>query len=322
MKNKFIWFLLIILIGLSIYFFLIEDNLLFGSYTNVRLNNIETINRFVIKSDTSEISIVKQNENWMINKTYKANNQIINKLFRLFSNIEIAMLPLKDSIDYFSSKLKEEGNQILFYNSDKLIAKYWIGKYYPNKKSTLLMEESEKPVYVRAAGLTSDVQQYASTNIILWRNKQIFGFDINKFKSLSFTNHINRKLSFIIVNDENKYKLFNYNKTEVDFDYDKIKRYLSYFSNIEFETVDNKFNAMQIDSIVMSKSFYTINFELEGSDNFIIDLIAKPNENDSSAIDINTLYARIKNETQLLNIKYFTIDPIIKDISYFYKGKF
>ncbi len=317
MKKKTFWIIQIVLLAVAAYFFLININVFFKDDYQIAINNTDNINKFVIYSDTAKITVEKSADKWISNKIYSADKQVINKLFRLFKNLEISILPPKDSVKFYRKALKQNGNRIEFYKSEKLVAKYWVANYNASKKATLLMNDAENPVYAKALGLSADIAQYVVTNELLWRNKQIFAFEINKMASLTFENHKDNALSFTIAkNNENEYVVKNNTNKKINAKAEKIARYLSYFKNIKFKNIAKNINRQSLNSLKTTNTLYTITFHIAGYGNFKIDLISKP-LNDSKDVDINYIYGLVNNKMPLLNISYFEIDPIIKEISYF-----
>lgn len=320
MKQKIIIITIITLILASTYLYFSKNNSIFDNDTQINLNNTEQINRFELKNDTVKITVAKENDKWITNDVYLADNKVVSKLFRLFKNIEIAILPPKDSIDLFKKKLKKYANKISFYKDEKLVAEYWVYKYNPLKKSTLLMNKSQNPIYARSTGLSSNISQYVSTNELLWRDKHIFGFDINKIKSLVYTNHKQKKSSFsIICVNKNTHKVLDYRQKEITFNPAKLSRYFSYFANIEFQSINSSLSEVQKDSIIQFNTFYSLKFDIENYGDFQLTLMGKPSKQNPSEFDMNFIYGRVNNERKIMNISYYSIDPIIKELSYFEK---
>ncbi len=318
MKKKLIWALEIVLVAVAAYIFLAKRGTCNSNNNNIALINAQEINRFIIEDTTSKIIIEKKGDKWISNNTYKSDNKIITQLFRLFKNIEISALPPKDSVEFYKKELQKKANTISFFNNDKLLTRYWVAKYDVSKKATLLMNDTGNPVYAKALGLSSDIAQYVITDELLWRNKQIFAFETNKIKSLKFKNYKNNSLSFQILKGENNlYSVKNNNQEVIKTNQENIKRYLSYFSNIEFKTICKTLSPNQIDSLKKQNTIYSIDFNIDDYGNFNINLIAKPSTDNSQETDMNNVYGLVNNKLPLLNISYFDIDPVIKEISYF-----
>ncbi len=316
MRKKIIWGTEIILVVVAAYIFFTKDGACNSKNSNIALINTQEINRFVIENDTSKIIIENKEGKWISNGIYISDKQVISQLFRLFGNIEISMFPPKDSLEFYRKELKTKANKILFFNADKLLARYWVAEYDVSKKATLLMNNSENPVYVRALGLSSDIAQYVVTNELLWRNKQIFAFDASKIKSLKFKHNTDNSLSFQIFKENESYIVKNSKDEIINAKEQKIRRYLSYFRNIEFKTICNTLSQSQIDSLKQHNTLYQIDFNIKEYGTFSIRLISKPSNN-AQKRDINNVYGLINNKPPLLNITYFDIDPVIKEISYF-----
>ncbi len=320
MKKKIIWALEIVLVAVAAYILLTKSGTCNSNNNNIALINAQEINRFVIEDDTSKIVIEKKGGKWISNNTYKADDKIISQLFRLFKNIEISVLPPKDSVEFYREELKKQANKILFFHNDKLLTKYWVAKYNVSKRATLLMNDAENPVYAKALGLSSDIAQYVETNELLWSNKQIFAFETNKIRSLKLKNYKDNSLSFQIFKEKNNlYSVKNINQQVIKSKQENIQRYLSYFSNIEFKTVC-KLSSSRIDSLKEANTLYSIDFDIEDYGSFNINLIAKPYKNSTKQIDMNNVYGLVNNKAPILNISYFDIDPVIKEISYFGKN--
>ncbi len=118
-------------------------------------------------------------------------------------------------------------------------------------------------------------------------------------------------------------KLLNHSNEQLkSFDKIAIKRYLSYFQNIGFEQIESSLTSAQKDSIIKLNLAHTIILEDDSNILYELNLYLKPakisDDDISKEYDLNLVYGIMNNEKNMLIFEYYIIDPILKELDYFF----
>ena len=319
LKQKIILILSIALLSIAIYFAFFKDrNSVFNQY-NFALKDTSNINLIILENFQNKITLRKQNNKWNINKTYSVNKITIKKFLRTFYNLDFVGKiddKLKDSI---SSKLDKKGIKITIKNNKNIISELIIGDVNKYKTGTYIKKTNSNPVIINSTGITNNISQVVSTNSLFWRNKTIFNFNISEIKNIEFYNNKDKTKSFSIKKTKDILILKNFEKKAIEANKNNINRYLSYYRKIQFEKLENNLNNIEKDTIFKNNLAYKIKVTDINNTEYNLKLYYKANtQNKEYKHDINNIYGIYNSDTSLLIIPYYTIDPILKEIDYFF----
>ena len=315
-KQTIILLFVLLLIIASAYFALFKNNSELTEF-DLQLQNTSQVTAFVVESKSVKVELEKKTGGWMVNQSYHANKQLIKRVFRVFKNLNISIIARKDSTENYIQQLKNEGVKLQFFRDEKEITCFWIGNFNTSKNATLVMNELEQPVYVTAPGLSSNIAKFVIADDIFWRDKRIFDLEPNEIKKIALKDYQQPKVSFELVIDNKNYQLTNSNNTEIEFDKEKIARYLSYFKGVRFELLEEKLLPGQLDSVIKQEPLYELTLNTASNNDLNLKLLPKSDSLKKNEADLNFVYGIINNQKPLIIISYFSIDPLLKEINYF-----
>lgn len=308
-----------IVIAFGIYFFLIPQS------TNI------TSEIFLIK-DTSEIAkvlIIQNSEKvtlsrthsegtWIVDNKYPANKKAIKMLFQTLTEAKINKPVLISENDSTVKYLQSEGKIIEIYTFDnKLIKKIIVGSYNKEYEGTYMMNvENNIPFIVNIPGVENNLNYRYNINALYWLKPEIFSYNPNEIKAIILKYPNNNAKSFRLEVFPDTAKIFNFqdNKYITNINLQKVGSYLSYFMNVKFasETTDTK----KIRNKLL-KEIPFADITVETGNNKIKNVKLFKIENDSTNnFDMNKLRAIINNQDVVI-VKYYDFDLILKDINYF-----
>ena len=316
-KESFVVISLIILASLSVYFGFIKKNSSELTENDLQLKDTSQITAFNVELNGVIVKVEKKTSGWMVNNSYHANNQLVKRLFRIYKNLNISIFARRDSVGAYVQNLKMNGTKLEFLKDENIIANYWIGKYDAAKNATLLMNDAEQPIFVTSPGLSANIAKFVIADDIFWRDKRIFDFEASEIIKIKLDDFENQNSSYEINIDENSYSLFDNNSNSIEFEQEKIARYLSYFKGVRFESLEEKLTQNQLDSILKQKPLYEINLDTKEYGSLNLKLISKATSLKSQERDLNNVYGLLNNKAPLIIISYFSIDPLLKEIAYF-----
>jgi hypothetical protein len=314
--KKAIPIILVVLVLISIYFVFFHKTSTIDENT-FNINDTSKITQIAVSNSTNKVAISKISGQWMVNTKYHANQAMIKHILRIFKNIDVSITVPDNQKDSVVNFLKKKGMNLQFMQDNDILKEFWIGSYNETDKATLLMNEDEIAAFVTAPGLSNNISKLIDVDLVFWRDRQIFCINPEDIKSIELTDFRKPENSFLIETSGDRYQLFDKQNFEINFDKNKLLRYLSYFSNISFESPANELNTAQQDSVKKQKPVYSIRIENSTGQSIKLLLFAKKADNDKESQDLNFIYGNLNNEKLVLLISYFQIDPVLKSIEYF-----
>jgi len=287
------------------------------------IKDISEVNTIVIKNNTKSITINKKEntDNWLINEKYEANKESIKKLIQALTEVKINNPVLKRNIDSVKNSIKNSAKTIIILNDkNKALKTIYIANYENNIDGTFALSDSnELPYIISIPGLEKDLNQRYNLHPLYWINPEIFTYQPHEINEIEIKYSNKEKASYRIEVKKDAPKIFSYKKQKYEdsININKLGSYLSYFMNVKFSDFNTLIDKKS-DSLKNSKPDYSI---------FVKDIYNRTKEVELYKIkvsetpekyDFNKLYAII-NKEDIVIVKYYDIDLILKDIKYFKK---
>lgn len=285
------------------------------------VKNPEKIKQIILKSDRGIVKLEKTGDIWMLNGTEEARMEAIKAILKTLSNIEIKSPLEQNSFNEIVSEEEIEVVEVNISGSILPLKKYFVYKVSANPYGNIMIEGGKNnPFIMHLPGYGGDISVFYNTQINYWKPHIIFQYSINDIFSIELENVNEPQNSFRISrNDSGGFILENLNGKEVleNVDSERITRYLSYFRRIRFEKYLNPDVEIDRDSITKAPVIYTLTLRDVNDDEKVICIFPVYLDEESKEMDSNVAYASISWENELILVKYFALDPILKNLDYF-----
>jgi len=309
MKKSYIAILAVVLVVAG---YLLVKNILSEktSSSTIALSSSSEIDKIIISPTTGSEITLNKDATWKINSKFEANIQSVDFLLQALSGIQISGISTENTTS--------NGTVVQLFAKGKLIKKYNILDYSDDKKATLIqVDNSEKQVYVAVPGMISNLHKRIVTDPLYWRTKKIISLRANEIKSVSVSYQQARKTYKI--QNENQINLQNINGEKIEINQEKANQYLGYFSNISFEKAITTLTKKQKDSLLRQPPVFTLEVVDNKGVSNTIKGYPRPDENEDENIDMNKFTALINNDSEVVIMKYYDLDLILKSVEYFEK---
>jgi hypothetical protein len=315
MRQKISIIALLVLIIILYFIFIYKPSEKIHEYS-FHLADTSLITRILISDGHIQTEISKTTDNWMVNKEFYASQPAVKQLFRIFRNLDISGLVSDTHTDSTIKLLKEKGIRLSFWKEHKLVREFWVGNYDEEKNATLMLNDEDLVAYLVIPGLTKNIRKFVETDPVFWRNKLIFSFRPDEISRIELKDYYSINNSFIIKKLDQDYHLLDHSNAERTFDENRLKRYLSYYANIHFESIATGNKPDEHDSIMEQKPLYQI--KVEGINTHPIDLVLfQKMDAQTNSPDLNFVYGILNGQKPVMIIAYFQVDPVLKGIEYF-----
>jgi len=212
------------------------------------------IDKVVIKPAQGEkVELGFEGGRWRVNNTYDADPQMIKILFATLLQTEPrreVAVPIQDSI---SNHIRATGHAVELYTGDNVVKHFWVGGN-DRKTETWFQLIDDVPYIVQVPGYRLYIASVFELTANEWRDKRIFNFNWQNFKSLETRfSQSNQDFTISFVN-----QLFVINEVEVA-DTTKLSTYLESVFNLQadqFLSVSGKY-----DSLLTTTPVYSISIK-------------------------------------------------------------
>jgi len=269
-----------------------------------------------------EILLSKKGNEWLLNDETETRRSAVLSMLGILSEIQIKS-PV--SPEMFKQEITTSGIvpvRVKVYENRHLLKSFLVYKTRSNIYGNIMkMKRRSKPFIVYVPGFEGDIGSVFTLNELYWQPYTVFNLLPSEISSVQFENIDDEAESFTIRN-MGKYFSLAGEKGELNgWDTARVKRYLTYFVRIPFESWDFESEKADMESVKSRQPLYRISVTTMTGKNIILTLWEKWKTEDGKEVpDSDRLLGKTEDRDELFIIRYFDIDQLIKKKSYFYPG--
>ena len=275
----------------------------------------------LIQAD-KKITLRKDGEVWRVNKNTEARKNAILLLIKTLREIRIKS-PVSENIfiDEIAGK-KIEPVRVNVFQKRRLIKSFYVFKTSSNIYGNIMkMRPSSRPYIVYMPGYEDNIGSHFIAEELYWEPFTVFRLLPSQIESIEFQNVNNPEESFFIRKNHNNFLLSDFKNEVAGYDSLKVKRYVSYFVSVAFETWAFDLNEEGRREIESSTPLFNIIVKIaDGKVNRLRVWERWKLEGDEKVKDTDRVWAETDDGKGLFIMRYFDLDPIIKKKSYFFGG--
>ncbi|MBT3209149.1 MAG: DUF4340 domain-containing protein [Bacteroidetes bacterium] len=329
-KDRFLYFIVIALLLVASYFYFSRTNsTLRKELRDFAIEDTSKITKiFMVDKSESRVLLKKVNNKWMVNGKYFARKDAVETLLKTMKRLDVKAPVSRSSQDNMVKNLATFSTKVEIYTGDDKPEKtYYVGGPTQDHHGTfMIMENSSAPFIMHIPGFSGYLSTRYFTKENLWRDPIIFRHKFSDIKSVEVEIPNNPKKSFVAQNNGgNKFSLFSENVKTQNFDTVKLKMYMGRFKRVGYESIASEMNLQKRDSILNSNPFSIISVEDSKNEITKVETYLRPGDGrldedgNEYKYDIDRLYAKLENDTNLMVIQFVTFDPLFKELNYFFK---
>jgi len=315
-KNILIGILLIVLL---IAVFMIRNRSAFGrNQTSFATPAGREITRIELSLEGYKILLEKIDEIWRVNGNYDARSSGISFILNVLEEMKIKS-PV--SPEFFSKEISDKNIQpvkVRVFEKKKLIRSFFVFRTGSNIYGNIMkVKPGAKPFIVYFPGFEGDLGPAFTVDELYWLPYMVFNLLPSEISSATLENFNDAGSSFKIDNNAGSITLSANDTVLTGWDTLRVRRYLSYFTMIPFESWATDLTGEEKSRITTGTPFCRIT--VTKPDGRIIELTMwEKFIGGSDTRDSNRLWARTGEKDELFVIRYFDIDPLLKKRSYFF----
>jgi len=311
---------IILIIIIAIVLIIIGKHTPFGADNSVfYVENTEKINRIVIRSQNESVSLAHEPDGWYVNDEHTAKPQAVGFLLKILKDIRIKS-PVSD--ETYSDLLKD-GNtkeiEVQVFEDSKIIQSFFIfinnGIEYPG---IMQKRKRTKPFIVHIPGYETDPCSHFVSDYRFWIPYMVFELNPASISEIHLHYPDMPDSSFSVINNGDEITFLSSHNKNSGIDTFAAGRYLSYFTYVPFEKWAYDISLHEKDSIAKGNPYFSLEVVTDDPDTItLLTWRRMITEGDRKVEDTDRLWGSLNGGKDLFVIKYYDLDPLIKQPSYF-----
>lgn len=341
MKRNRIAIILVIILGALSFWFIIN---------NKKGTIKETLRDFAV-ADTAAVDKIfladkqgnavtlernKDNSGWTVNGKYQARTDAMQTLLTTIKKIDIKEPVGKKAQDNIVKQLAADAVRCEIYSKGELVKAYYVGSQTQEMTGTYMilmdpetMKPSARPFITYIPGFEGYLTTRYFTQEKLWRDRTVMKYVPTDIKSVKLEVPDKPELGYELkVNGNNDYAVTMLSGKKVEnIDPMAVKQYLSYFQQVNFESLDMGMTQAEIDSTLKSTPINILTVtDTKGKTNRIKFFARKPkkeekydSEGKPVKFDLDRMNALLENTNDFALVQYYIFGKMMPPAEYFVK---
>lgn len=313
MKRTTASYILAFTAGVLVIFLLVRNRDPFGrNNTSFAIEQGKQVTRIELLSSSGKVILEKSDDKWIVNSNSEARKSAVVFILKTIKELKIKS-PVSPEI--FKAEVvdkKLEPVRVSVYEKRKLLKSFYVYKTSSNIYGNIMkLKVSSKPFIVYMPGYEDNIGSHFVVNELFWKPFTVCKLLPSQIGSVELKNYADPSSSFTIENNNGFFLLNDTPGREVDSS--RIKRYISYFVNVPFESW--VFDLTPEEMVEIESSVPLFRFKIKTTIGG--ELILTIWERHMASKDTDRVWGKLENGNGIFIMRYFDIDPILKKKSWF-----
>ena len=330
-KNKFAFIILIVLIALSLYYFLTQkETTIKKDLSNFAVEDTSAITKiFMADKLNRQVTLTRDGKYWYADGKYLCREDAIEVLLTTIKDLKVKSPVSKASMENEIKHMAAKSVKVEIYtDSDKPIKVYYVGGATNDNQGTyMLLENSAVPFIMHVPGFFGYLSTRYFTDAKLWRDNSVFKSDFNELKTVKVEYPKDKTKDLEVTNfGNNKFEVKSLANKEIIADYDtfKVKKFLSAFIRFGYEAPVVDIKPEKRDSLLSVLPEYVFSVELTNGRKQSLKLYNVPVSKEEMEkykqvipFDPDRMYGFFDNDKEIVTVQTQLIYPVTKVASDF-----
>ncbi len=279
----------------------------------------EEITGVELTEGEKKLNLLKTDEGWKVNGATETRKNEILFLVRILKEMEIKS-PV--SSDLFEKEITENGLlpvKVRVFERNRLLSSFLVYKTGSNIYGNIMKKkERTKPFIIYVPGYEGDIGSQFTVDEYYWQPYNIFNLLPSEISSIILENYSEPTSSFTLTGRNGIYTLADSTECLSGFDTARVKRYISYFTWVPFENWASDLTDDKKEKITKHNPLFRITVRKANGGEIVLTLWERFDA-DSEEKDSDRLWGKADERDEFFIVRYFDIDPLLKELSYFCK---
>jgi hypothetical protein len=322
MRKAIIYTLIPILLLLFIVYLLKERSPFGGNNTSFAAKPRKEITGIEFTHGRDKLFLEKKGDDWFVNKKYETRKSSILFILKILTEMEIKS-PVTSEM--FNKEIIGNGIapvRVKVSESGRIIRSFLVYKTASNTYGNVMkLKEGSKPFIVFVPGNDVEIGSAFTLNRLYWQPYTVFNLLPSDIYSVTLENIADTGASFKIENNNHRFRLYGQSSQLTGWDTSQVVRYISYFTNVPFESWASDLSDDEKEKIEKQDPLYRITVAGTGGAKTALILWERSiDDNGVKKTDTDRLWAKKDDNDEMFIIRYTDIDPLLKKRSYFFPG--
>lgn len=333
-KNKKLLIILVVLIIPAVYFIFKNTNTTVKKeLREFAVKDTAAISKiFLADRNGNKITLEKKNNTWILNEKFHPRPDFMQLFIEVIYKVDVRNRVAKAAYNNVIKSLASSGIKCEIYlnGSDEPFKTYYVGGQTEDALGTfMIIENSNAPFVTQIPGFNGYLTPRYSVNIDAWKQPIIFQTLPGDIKSLSINYSNFPEKSFTINPVNGSYRIVSpSNKNIINrVDSVAVENYLSFYSNVFFESPATKLTTPKKDSLLLNPPSIVIS--LTRNNGITKELDIYPMFLTSSSLgrydsagnllkyDLDRVYGYIKPDKEFVILQHFSLDRLLRQFDDF-----
>ncbi|MFN0188849.1 MAG: DUF4340 domain-containing protein [Bacteroidia bacterium] len=335
-KSVLIVFILLAVVASGLWYFETNKSIK-GELKDFAVADTSSIDKiFLADKEGRSVTLVREASNrWLVNGKFLAREDGVQNLLATIKNVEVRSPVGKNLYNNTMKMMASKSVKIEIYSNEELIKTYYVGHPTMDNLGTFMyLEGSSVPFITFIPGFNGFLSTRYFASEPEWRDRSIFRFDPRRIVEVEVNDKARPIRAFNLTRFADttyvvKKLMDGQNINPLDLN--KVRTFLSAFSETYFEKIDINIKQTTKDSIFKVGPFLLVKVEMDNGGEKSLICFRKPvtpgsrlqmdHEGEDLPFDLDKFYALMSGDTSLLVCQYFHFDRILKDPRNFLPGK-
>lgn len=339
-KNKIVLLLFVALAAVSLWIYLgNSDGTFRRELYHFAVEDTSSVTKIHMQSMAGKEIILEKVKPgyWKVNKRYKARNDAVKNLLQCMKDMEVRQPVAKAAIENVSKQLATTSTMVEIFQKEKLVKKYYVGGDTQDGLGTFMLltdietgKNSSMPFVMFIPGFNGFLSIRYFMDEDLWRDRSIFSHYPDEISYIKVDYAHRPDSSFTIsLSDRNDISISDSKGNNLgDFDTLKAKRYITYYTNIQYEKLANNLRPTYRDSVLAKGVVHTITLKERNGAVHTVKTYSRPSDpekvnpatNKPYEEDPDHMFALINDDKDIAVIQYYVFGKLFMSASWFRKA--
>lgn len=324
--------LLLCLLSVFIFKFKNKSTTVDGDARNFKFKDTAAITRIFIADKEGDQSLLTRTKNgWLVNNKYPCRSDAILNLLEAVKNMEVKMAVPKKAKESVLKFMASSALKVEIYKGDDLVKQYYLGHEPPDSEGSYMLltdvesgKNFEDPYIVFIPGFKGYLQPRFIAKENEWRDRLAINFTPPQLKQIKVQHNQTPDSSFTIeLVNTTTFKLKDSKNNDIAFDMNKMRQYLVYYQNLQYEALITGKNKKLEDSLSKNVPFNVVTITTNDLRTEEYKFYYKkptslvPEHGVVYNTDPDRLYLRFANDKEWALIQYFVFGKLLVSPAYF-----
>jgi len=278
------------------------------------------VTRIDLFQGDKKLSIEKSGEYWLINNKDEARKTAILFILRTLREIKITSPVSAEIFDKEIISKNIDPVKVNIYAKRRLVKSFFVYITASNIYGNIMkIKPASKPFIVYVPGYEENIGTHFIVNDLYWKPYSVFNLLPSQIDRVKVEFPDDTTSSYIVNYDKKIFSVSDLKKNISGWDSMKVKRYLTYFTSIAFETWAFDFPESEKKTLDSVPPLIKISVKESQGEEIVLTVWEKWSFADGNKKkDSDRVWAKTNNRDEIFIMRYFDLDPILKKRSYFF----